>query len=139
MENTFPLEIVTPERRFYSDDVCALTVETVGGRLSVLAGHIPMVTALSVGHLVIRTPGKRLLAFHSEGFMEVFHDKVFILAQVCEWPHEIDRARAETAAQRAEARLADETRSHRSRVRSNTALSRAKHRLKAHREADKNK
>ena len=39
------------------------------------------------------------------GFAEVLGDKVTLLAEIAEWPHEIDVSRAEAAKERAEERL----------------------------------
>lgn len=74
--------------------------------MGVLADHIPMVSALDVGTLVIRTDEENeRTAFHSEGFIEVRADGVYVLAQACEWPEEIDEKRAIEAEHRAEERL----------------------------------
>jgi F-type H+-transporting ATPase subunit epsilon len=106
MAKRFPLSVLTPERVFYSGEATSVTVESIGGRLGVLADHVPMVTALTVGELVIRTADDTpRIAFHSEGFMEVTREGVYIFCQTCEWPEEIDLNRAEQAQQRAQQRL----------------------------------
>ncbi len=106
MAKRFPLSVLTPERVFYSGEATSVTVESIGGRLGVLADHVPMVTALTVGELVIRTADDTpRIAFHSEGFMEVTREGVNIFCQTCEWPEEIDLSRAEQAQQRAQQRL----------------------------------
>ena len=104
----FRLEIVTPEREFFNDDVESLVVDTPDGKRGILAGHTPMVAALAVGMVSIRKGGQWLMCFASEGFIEVRPDKVFINAQVMEWPNEIDEHRAEVAAAKAEERLRQE-------------------------------
>ena len=48
--STFHLEIVVPDRAFYSDEVQEVVVKTPGGEIGVLRGHIPMVVALSTGY-----------------------------------------------------------------------------------------
>lgn len=106
MSKRFSLSVLTPERTFYSGEATSVTVESIGGRLGVLADHMPMVTALTVGELVIRMgDDKPRIAFHSEGFMEVTREGVSIFCQTCEWPEEIDLNRAEQARQRAQQRL----------------------------------
>ena len=105
MTKTFNLIVVTPEREFYNGIADSLTVESTNGQITVLAGHIPMVTALGVGTITIRTDGKTMKAAHSEGFMEVRNDGVVVLSQACEWPEEIDVERANEARRRAEQRM----------------------------------
>ena len=102
---TFRLEVLTPERQFFDGEVEQIIVEACDGRLSVLAGHAPMVAPLADGTLVLRQSGQERRAFHSMGFLEVRPDRVLVFAQACEWPEEIDVNRAEAAKERAEARI----------------------------------
>lgn len=129
MAKAFNLIILTPEREFYNGTAESLTVESIDGRLCVLADHISMVTALGVGMLEIKNGDEVLEASHSEGFMEVRQDATVILSQACEWPHEIDIKRAEEAKERAEQRLGQK-RSVESISRSKVALTRALTRIK---------
>lgn len=91
----FKLEIITPERQFFSDLVEYVTVESTDGQLTVLAGHAPMVAIVSVGRIDIRVKGETKSAFTTTGFLEVRPDETLIFAQKCEWPEEIDVSRAQ--------------------------------------------
>ncbi len=51
------LEIVTPERMAYSDDVDMVLVPGVEGELGILPHHTPLVSLLGVGELKIRKGG----------------------------------------------------------------------------------
>ncbi|HOG01700.1 MAG: ATP synthase epsilon chain [Firmicutes bacterium ADurb.Bin248] len=107
MAKTFRLMVLTPEREFFNGDAAYVGVNTIAGSIGVLADHIPMVSALDVGTLTIRAQdGGARTAFHSEGFIEVRADGVYVLCQACEWPEEIDEKRALEAEHRAEERLA---------------------------------
>ena len=109
MAKPFQLMVLTPEREFYNGPADYVSVNTIAGSIGVLADHVPMVSALDVGTLVIETNEEtRRTAFHSEGFIEVRPDGVYILAQACEWPEEIDEKRALEAEQRAQERLRQE-------------------------------
>jgi F-type H+-transporting ATPase subunit epsilon len=127
---TFKLEIMTPERVFYSDNVEMVIVATPQGELGILAGHMPLVAAIAVGSGRIKKEnGEWVEAILTEGFMEVKQDRVVIIADTAEWPHEIDANRAEAARKRAEERLAIK-RSEEEYARSQAALARAMARLK---------
>lgn len=129
MPKPFRLMVLTPEREFYNDEAYSVTVNSIAGQIGVLADHIPMVTALSVGELSIRTGNEVKTAFHSEGFMEVRADGVIILCQACEWPEEIDAERAHQAEERARERLShpeSELASSRSKVALMRAITRQK-------------
>lgn len=93
MGRTFYTEMITPERTFYQGYLDSLVVETVDGALGVLAGHIPMVTALKPGAVKFLVGGKWQEAAISEGFMEVRPDVTILLAQNIEWPYEIEENR----------------------------------------------
>lgn len=78
---------------------------TVDGEIGVYKNHIPLTTVLAPGILTItEAEGQKKAALHA-GFAEILPDKVTILAEVAEWPDEIDVDRAEAARERAEDRL----------------------------------
>ncbi len=133
MANTFYLEIVTPDRKFYTGDVEMLILKTPEGEMGVLKDHMPMVVAVAIGPIRILKDGEWLEAVLSEGFMEIMQDKTVILADTAEWPNEIDINRAKAAEERARERLQSQL----SRVeymQSQAALQRALSRLKVTRQ-----
>lgn len=101
----FELDIITPERLFFAGQVTSVTVDGLEGKLSVLAGHVPMVAALQIGRVVIRQGSETLEAFATAGFLEVRPDKTLIFAQKCEWPEEIDESRARADEEEARIKL----------------------------------
>lgn len=105
MASKFKLEIITPEKKFFSGEVEMLVVKTPDGEMGVLRGHIPMVVAISIGLARAVVNGKTYKAVLSEGFMEITRDGVVILVDTAEWPEEIDVRRAEAARERALGRL----------------------------------
>ena len=106
MAKPFNLMVVTPEREFFNGEAIYVSVQSIAGSLGVMAGHVPMVSALDVGALVIQPDENTTrTAFHSEGFIEVRPECVYILSQACEWPEEIDEKRAREAEERAKERI----------------------------------
>ncbi len=132
MASTFYLEIVTPDRKFFSGEVEMLIVKTPEGEMGVLAGHMPMVVAIAIGPIRIKMDGEWLEAFLSEGFMQVMQEKTIVLADTAEWPNEIDINRAKAAEERARERLQCQL-SRIEYMRSQAALQRALSRLKVSR------
>ncbi|TLS50524.1 F0F1 ATP synthase subunit epsilon [Paenibacillus antri] len=100
------LEIVTPERKIYGQEVNMVVAKGIEGELGILPNHIPMVTPLRIAAVTAKVQGQKdhVIAVHG-GFMEVRKDKVVILAESAELPEEIDADRAARARERAEARL----------------------------------
>lgn len=89
-EKSFKLNIVTPEREFFSGEVQSLVVNTVSGEMGILYRTLPLVTVLQSGIMKIRRNGRWMEAANSYGFVSVLKDGVTVLTQSCEWPHEID-------------------------------------------------
>ncbi|MBQ8597937.1 MAG: ATP synthase F1 subunit epsilon [Lachnospiraceae bacterium] len=107
--NLFTLRIITPDRTFYEGEVSMVEFNTTEGEIGVLKGHIPMTVIISPGILTIKeAEGEREAALHA-GFAEILQDKVVIMAEIVEWPEEIDLERAEDAKERAEERLRSKT------------------------------
>ena len=105
-DNLFDLKIITPDRVFYSGKASFLELNTVEGEIGIYKNHIPMTTVLEPGIATITEEGgnKKEAALHT-GFMEILGDRITILAEIAEWPEEIDRNRAQEAKIRAERRL----------------------------------
>jgi F-type H+-transporting ATPase subunit epsilon len=96
------LDVITPERRLLSEQADAVTVPGLGGELGILPGHTPLISALQTGVLTY-TQGqttRRLLV--SGGFVEVNNDRVSVLADLAEFPEEVDAARARADREEAE-------------------------------------
>ena len=105
MADMFKLQVVTPDKFFYTGEVSMVELTTTEGEIGVYAQHIPMTSIVAPGVLSIHEGSEvKKAALHS-GFVEVLPDAVTILAEVVEWPEEIDASRAEEAMIRAERRL----------------------------------
>ncbi len=76
----FNLEIVTPLKVAYKDEVKMIIARTVDGDIGVLSGHAPLVTELAVGEMVIKKEESEQRYFISGGFLEISKEKVVILA-----------------------------------------------------------
>ncbi len=101
------LKIITPDREFYEGDVDMVEFNTIEGEVGILKGHIPISMIIAPGVLTITADGESKNAALHSGFVEVLPDKVTILAEIVEWPSEIDVERAKEAKTRAENRIRD--------------------------------
>ena len=125
------LSIVTPDREFFNEEVDMVEFNTTEGEIGIYKRHIPTTVIIEPGILTITEPdGIKNAALHS-GFAEILPDKVTILAELVEWPDEIDLDRAERAKERAEERLARKNNSNIDVDRANIALKKAICRLSA--------
>ncbi|MBI2637226.1 MAG: F0F1 ATP synthase subunit epsilon [Parcubacteria group bacterium] len=101
--NKINFKIITPERVVFEDEIDQVTMMTTTGEITVLPGHIPLVTVLSHGELSCKKGNEAYAMAVSGGFCEVRPDNaVVVLADTAERAEEIDLARAEEARARAE-------------------------------------
>lgn len=102
------VDIVTPERLLISQEADMVVLPGAAGQMGVMAGHVPLLTTLAAGEIVLfrHNEEEEILAV-SGGLAEVRPDQVTILADVAERAEEIDETRAEQARQRAERSLAE--------------------------------
>ena len=105
MAEQIQLEVVTPERRVLAEAVDAVTLPGFGGELGILPGHTPLISQLQTGVLSYTQSGTTRQLHVSGGFVEVNANKVSVLAEVAEFPEEIDAARARLAREHAEKTL----------------------------------
>lgn len=106
MAEKFKLTIVTPDREFFNEEAEMVEFNTTEGEIGIYAGHAPLTVIVKPGILTV-TQGEtvRNAALHA-GFAQILPNEVTILAEIIEWPEEIDEKRAEAAKHRAEERLA---------------------------------
>ena len=84
-EKTFNLDVITPEKTVYTNEVTAILAHGTSGYLGVLAHHCPLVTTLEPGPFKITEPGDKEVKFSMEkGFMEVRKNRVVVLADTVE-------------------------------------------------------
>jgi F-type H+-transporting ATPase subunit epsilon len=101
------LEIVTPERLAFSDQVDSVVVPGSLGELGVLPHHAPLLTTLGVGELRIRKGGNEEYFAIAGGFLQVRPDRVVVMAETADMASEIDLASVEHARREAEQALAE--------------------------------
>lgn len=105
MADHFKLQVITPDRKFYQGDVQMVELTTTEGQIGVYARHIPLTAVVAPGILTIHEDGEKKTAALMSGFVQIMPEEVTIMAEVVEWPYEIDENRAKEAKTRAERRI----------------------------------
>ncbi|MCR5194730.1 MAG: ATP synthase F1 subunit epsilon [Pseudobutyrivibrio sp.] len=105
-DNTFKVSIITPERTFYEGEATMVEFNTVEGEIGVYPKHIPLTTVIAPGICTIHEAETEKKAAIHAGLATVMPDQVTLLAEIAEWPDEIDVDRARSAEDRARERLA---------------------------------
>ena len=101
------LEIVTPEKKIFSDTVGNVYLPGADGELGILDGHAALVTALQPGELRYDKDGKTVVLAIGTGFAEVTEHKVNVLTDMALGEEQVDESKVEAAMKRAEEQLRD--------------------------------
>ncbi len=104
------LEIVTPEAKVYEQTIDSVVLSTTSGEISILAGHIPLVTELDPGELQVTANNKTELLVIGRGFARIESDRVSVLAESAIEEDKIDESAVQNALNRAQEALKDQTR-----------------------------
>lgn len=96
------LEVVTPEQAVLTAEVDEVDLPGELGQIGVLPGHVPTLTKLGIGEMVVYDNGSETHYFIVRGFAEILGDRVRVLAQECEGVDEIDIEKAREALAEAE-------------------------------------
>ena len=103
------LEIVTPEGTVYSEDVEMVTLPGVAGQIGVYPQHVPLMTQMVPGEIIVRKDGRDMFLATGEGLIEVTANRVSVLTDLAVAADKIDEAKAEEARQTRRSPAARET------------------------------
>ncbi len=95
-------EIVSQDRTVFEGLVDMVIAPGVEGDMGILPNHAPLLSALRIGFLRVRTNEREEVFTIAGGVIEVQPEIVTVLADAAENVREIDVARAEAARRRAE-------------------------------------
>lgn len=96
------LEIITPEKLIYKDEISEVVVPTVNGEITILPNHINLLTQIKPGELIIKKGSANQYLAITGGFLEVSSGKISILAEYAVKAQDIEVARSMEAKKRAE-------------------------------------
>jgi F-type H+-transporting ATPase subunit epsilon len=102
------VEIVTPEKKVFSDEVEKIRIPGMEGEFQMIASHTPLVTIITPGELTLtKKDGAEESLAIGEGFIETTLGNVSIVVDVALGESEIDENAVEEALKRAQDALAD--------------------------------
>jgi len=125
------LEIITPEKPIFKDQIESVTIPGTQGSFQILKNHAPIISSFEIGIIKVKKAASETYYTTSGGTVEVSHNKVLVLADSIEKVEDIDEDRAEQAKKRAEERLRKKHEENIDEARAKAALNRALNRLNA--------
>ena len=124
--SSFHLQIVTPDGLFYDGQAESLNLRAAQGGLTILPRHTNFVTTVGMGPAKVVLDGNARTAACIGGMLAMIDGEANL---TFEWAEDIDRERAKSALERAEAKLADASLSKEERRLAESAKRRAQVRL----------
>lgn len=103
------LEIITPEKVVYKDEVDEVVAPAINGEIAILPNHINLLTQINPGELIIKRGSSQQYLAITGGFLEVADNKVSVLADYAIKAQDIEVARAQEAKKRAEKLMEEKT------------------------------
>lgn len=103
---TLSVKIITPAGEiFHTDDATVANIMTLNGGMGLLANHEPILAALEIGPLTIKSADADEIFAVSGGFAEFSNNTLTVIADTAENAANIDVTRAQAAQERAKIRL----------------------------------
>lgn len=102
MNTPLLLEIITPEKVVYKDEVDEVVAPTINGEIAILPKHINLLTQINPGELIIKKGSVQHYLAITGGFLEIDDNKISILADYAIKAQDIEVVKAQEAKKRAE-------------------------------------
>lgn len=107
-ENTFEVEVLTPEGEVFDGEVRQVSTRTAVGEVGILANHSPLLAALRPAELRLHVSDSETKTFaQAHGWLQVFGNRARLLVEEAISPEELDAATLKEQLSDAEQRLAD--------------------------------
>ncbi len=95
-------ELITSEGSAFSGDAVSVTIPSGMGEITVLKNHIPLLSTVEPGTVIIRTTEQELLFAVSRGVVQVGPKNVRILSDIADRAESLEEKAIELAKKRAE-------------------------------------
>ena len=94
--------IITPDETVFEGEVESLTLPTADGEITVLGGHVPLVTVLVPGTVIARKGKEEWYFACSRGVIEIDSKGVKVLADTADRAEALEESAIEAATTRAQ-------------------------------------
>ncbi|PIZ98735.1 MAG: ATP synthase F1 subunit epsilon, partial [Candidatus Levybacteria bacterium CG_4_10_14_0_2_um_filter_35_8] len=101
------LEIITPEKIVYKDDVSEVTVKTDNGQISILPGHVNLLTKVLPCEMIVKKDNQEHFLAITGGFLEINNNNLNLLADYAIRAEDIEIAKIQEAQKKAENMMKD--------------------------------
>lgn len=105
--NTFKLKLISPEGKKFESDASEVTLPTPLGQITILPDHMPLISLLAPGEILLKVNGKENFLVTEGGIVEIANNVVKVLADTAEELASLDQLKIEEAKKQAEKIIAN--------------------------------
>ena len=114
MSEKFTVEIITPDKSILKSDAQEVTIPSYEGEMGILKDHIPLITFLRPGFIIIKNTGEKKF-YVEEGTVEFSNNNLLILTSTVQDLKSLNKDIVEKLIQEAEKKLNDQNSSNKER------------------------
>ena len=107
MTEKFTVEIITPDKSILKSDAQEVTIPSYEGEMGILKDHIPLITFLRPGFIIIKNTGEKKF-YVEEGTVEFSNNNLLILTSTVQDLKSLNKDIVEKLIQEAEKKLNDQ-------------------------------
>ena len=107
MSEKFTVEIITPDKSILKSDAQEVTIPSYEGEMGILKDHIPLITFLRPGCIIIKDTGEKKF-YVEEGTVEFSNNNLLILTSTVQDLKSLNKSTVERLLQEAEKKLNDQ-------------------------------
>jgi len=96
MSENFVVEIISPDKSILKSEATEVTIPSYEGQMGILKDHIPLITFLRPGLIIIRTNNGEKFFFIEDGIVEFSDDNLLILTSTAKSLDSLDRNSIDT-------------------------------------------
>jgi len=91
MSENFLVEIISPNKSILKSETTEVTIPSYEGQMGILKDHIPLITFLRPGLIVVRQNDENKTFFAEEGTVEFVNNSLLILSSTVKTLSDLDR------------------------------------------------
>ena len=91
MQDKFSIEIISPDKSILKSDANEVTIPSYEGEMGILKDHIPLITFLRPGLMIIKIDNKKNTFFVEDGIVEFSNNQLLILTSTAKNLEELDK------------------------------------------------
>ena len=105
MSENFVVEIISPDKTILKSEATEVTIPSYEGQMGILKDHIPLITFLRPGLIIIKKNEEEKIFFAEEGTVEFVNNILLILSSTTKNLKDLDKKFIETIVKNSEEKI----------------------------------